>query len=102
VGDKMTTMVFCAEREMERLLLTKAATGGLNTYKLGERNLHLWLAPLDVPKHLRECAAVARDRRARSSSRRIKMPLFDANQAVYCGERFVHAVEGFEAEDGLQ
>lgn len=92
VGDKMTTMVFCAEREMERLLLTKAATGGLNTYKLGERNLHLWLAPLDVPKHLRGCAAVARDRRALSSSGRIEMPLFDANQAIYAGERFMHDV----------
>lgn len=92
VGEKATSMAFCAEREMERLLLTKAATGGLNTYRFGERNLHLWLAPLDIPRHLREYAAVAKDRRAPSASGRIEMPLFDANQATYCGEQFMHAV----------
>lgn len=43
-------MTFCAEREMERLLHPKAITGGLNSYKFGEKNCHLWLAPLQIPK----------------------------------------------------
>jgi len=91
VGDRLTQMAFCAEREMERLLHTKGVTGGLNTYKFGEKNCHLWLAPCDVPKSLRGCAAIARDRRTRSGL--VEMPLFDANQAIYTSERFMHATE---------
>jgi hypothetical protein len=86
----MAAMAFCAEREMERLLLTKAATGGLNTFKLGGRNCHLWTAPLKMPKALRGCAVVARDQRVEAGL--ISMPLFDGNQAVFTGERFRHAV----------
>jgi len=93
VGEKRTSMGFCAEREMERLLHTKAATGGLNTYKLGEKNLHLWLAPLNIPKSLRGCAAVARDRRAKTPPGLNEIPLFDVNQATYTGERFMHATD---------
>jgi hypothetical protein len=100
VGEKATSMVFCAEREMERLLHTKAATGGLNTYKFGEKNLHLWLAPCDVPEHLRGCAAIARDRRTRSASKLTEIPLFDANQAIYTGERFMRGTEISQATDG--
>jgi hypothetical protein len=102
VGEKITTMAFCAEREMERLLLTKAATGGLNSYKFGKKNLHLWLAPLQIPAPLRGCAAIVRDRKTRAKSGLIEIPLFDVNQAVYCGERFMHAVEEFRAGDGPQ
>jgi hypothetical protein len=99
VGEKATSMVFCAEREMERLLLTKAATGGLNTYKFGEKNLHLLLAPLEVPERLRGCAAIVRDRRTQSKSGLTEIPLFDANQSVYCGERFMHATEANQVAD---
>lgn len=89
VGERLSQMVFCAEREMERSLHTKAITGGLNTYKFGEQNCHLWLAPLQIPKPLRGCAAIAQDRRVETGL--VQTPLFDANQAVYTGERFVHA-----------
>lgn len=89
VGERLSQMVFCAEREMERLLHTKAVTGGLNTYKFSDKNCHLWLAPLQIPKPLRGCAAIAQDRRVESGL--VQTPLFDANQAVYTGERFVHA-----------
>jgi hypothetical protein len=101
VGERVTTMTFCAEREMERLLHTKAATGGLNTYKLGEKNLHLWLAPLNIPMSLRECAAVVRDRKVRSASGLTEIPLFDVNQSIYCGERFMHLTESNQVGDGL-
>ena len=89
VGERTSHMVFCAEQEMERLLHTKAITGGLNTYKFGEKNCHLWLAPLQIPKPLRGCAAIAQDRRVESGL--VQTPLFDANQAIYTGERFMHA-----------
>ncbi len=101
VGQRVTKLVFCAEREMERLLHTKAATSGLNTYKFGEKNLHLWLAPLNVPKKLRGCAALALDRRARSASGLTEIPLFDANQAIYTGERFMHATEASTGSEGV-
>ena len=91
VGDRLSQMAFCAEREMERLLHTKGVTGGLNTYKFGEKNCHLWLAPCEVPKSLRGCAAITQDRRTRSGL--IEMPLFDANQVVYSGEWFRHIAE---------
>ena len=85
--------MFCAEQEMERLLHTKAATGGLNTYKFGAKNLHLWLAPLNVPRKLRGCAALARDRRVRTPSGLTEIPVFDANQTIYTGERFMHLTD---------
>lgn len=91
VGEKLSQTAFCAEREMERLLHTKGVTGGLNTYKLGEQNCHLWLAPLQVPKPMRGCAAIAQDRRTESGL--VEMPLFDANQAIHTGERFMHAMK---------
>ncbi len=91
VGDRLTQMAFCAEQEMERLLHTKGVTGGRNTYKLDEKNCHLWLAPLNVSKPLRGCAAITQDRR--KQLRLVEMPLFDANQAVYTGERFMHLTE---------
>jgi hypothetical protein len=93
VGRRFTKLVFCAEREMERLLHTKATTGGLNTYKFGAKNLHLWLAPLNVPRKLRGYAALARDRRIRTASGLIEIPLLDANQTIYTGERFMHITE---------
>jgi hypothetical protein len=91
VGNRLAQMAFCAEREMERLLHTKEVTGGLNTYKFGEKNCHLWLAPCEVPKSLRGCAAITRHRRTGSGL--VEMPLFDANQAIYTSERFMHLTE---------
>lgn len=90
LGDRLAQLNFCAEQEMERLLHTKGVTGGLNTYKFGEKNCHLWLASLQIPMPLRGCAAIAQDRRIKS--RLVEMPLFDAQQAIYTGERFMHGV----------
>jgi len=91
VGDRLTQLDFCAEREMERLLHTKGVTAGLNTYKFGEKNCHLWLAPLQVPMPLRSCAAIAQDWRIKLGL--VEMSLFDAQQVTYSGERFMHGVE---------
>ena len=91
VGERFTQMIFCAEREMKRLLATKGVTDGLNTYKFGEKNCHLWLAPLDVPQGLRGCAAIAQDERLKVGL--AETPLFDTQQAVYTGERFIHLAQ---------
>ncbi len=90
VGNRLAQLNFCAEREMERLLHTKGVTGGLNTYKFGEKNCHLWLASLQIPTPLKGCAAIAKDSRVKS--RLVKTPLFDAQQATYTGERFMRGV----------
>lgn len=91
VGTRLTQMAFCAEKEMKRLLDTKGVTGGLNTYKFGEKNCHLWLAPLSVPKDLRGCAAIASD--SKTDFGLAQIPLLDLNQTVFTGERFMHGSE---------
>lgn len=93
VGEKLTQTTFGAEQEMARLLGIKAKTGGLNTDKLDGRNCHIWLAPLDVSRKLRACAAIVQDKRLELKSSTIAIPILDVNQAIFCGERFKHLVE---------
>ena len=63
VGDQVSELTFVGEMEMSRLLNVKNDTGGLNTTALDGRNLHYWLAPLDLPEQDRGCAGIAIDRR---------------------------------------
>lgn len=91
IGDRLTQMAFCAEKEMQRLLYTKGVTSGLNTYKFGEKNCHLWLAPLNIPRSLRDCSAIASDNREEFGL--VQFPLLDVNQAVFTGERFMRSIE---------
>jgi hypothetical protein len=60
IGKEFGHMAFGAEREMNRLLRIKDETGGLNTDRLGGRNLHASVSPL--PLGGTDCAAVAHDR----------------------------------------
>ncbi len=92
VGEKLTQTIFGAEQEMTRLLDIKAKTKGLNTDKLDGRNCHIWLAPLDVTRKLRGCAAIVQDNRLELKSSTVEIPILDVNQAIYCGERFKHFV----------
>jgi hypothetical protein len=48
---KATFVNFCAETEMSRMLKIKAATGGLNTDKFGERNCTIRTSPLAPDNH---------------------------------------------------
>lgn len=93
VGEKLTQTIFGAEREMARLFSTKAKTNGLNTDKLGSRNCHIWLAPLNIPSKLRGCAAIAQDRCLELKPSSMAIPILDFNQAIFCGERFKHIVK---------
>jgi hypothetical protein len=98
VGTKLTRAIFGAEREMGRVLHVKGLTNGLNTDLLGDRNCHVWLAPLNIPESLRGCAAIAQDRRLQVRSSSVQIPILDVNQAIFCGERFKHLVQGSDSE----
>jgi hypothetical protein len=92
MGSSLTRAIFAAEQEMGQVLHIKGVTRGLNTDVLGGRNCHIWLAPLDIPDELRGCAAIAYDRRVKVGSTSVRIPALDANQAIYCGERFKRLV----------
>jgi hypothetical protein len=94
MGARLTRAIFAAEQEMERVLHIKGITRGLNTDVLGGRNCHIWLAPLNIPHDLRECAAIVHDRRVKVGSTSVKIPVLDANQAIFCGERFKRLIRG--------
>jgi hypothetical protein len=94
MGARLTRAIFAAEQEMARVLHTKGITRGLNTDVLGGRNCHIWLAPLSIPHELRGCAAIVRDRRVKVGSTSVQIPLLDANQAIFCGERFKRLIRG--------
>jgi hypothetical protein len=91
--DERTQMIFGAEREMERLLFVKGKTGGLNTNLLNERNCHIWLAPLDVPRWAHGCGIIARDRRVALKGTDVALGALDVNQSIFTGERYKHATE---------
>ena len=87
---------FCAEREMARVFATKGRTGGLNTERLGGRNMHIWLSPLPFHPH-GGWAAVVTDTRVEVRSARI--PLLDIQHAMNTDERFRHVRVAGEAAD---
>lgn len=89
---------FCAEREMARVFAVKGRTSGLNTERLGDRNLHIWLSPLPLHPH-GGWAAVVTDTRVEVRSARI--PLLDIQHAMNTDERFGHLrVAGEAVADG--
>ena len=93
LGSQLTAMTFRAETEMQQVLEAKSHTGGLNTDKLEGMNLHYWLAPIPLPTKLRDCAGLAIDRRMSPlAGTNVCIPAFDADQALFVGER--HATYG--------
>lgn len=64
-GKNLSQLSVCLDGQMKRLLEVKGATGGLNSDRLGERNCHLTLWPLQVPRRLQSIAVIARERRVR-------------------------------------
>jgi hypothetical protein len=70
------------------MLEVKAATGWLNTDRFGDRNLHYWLAPLDLPGRLQGCVGLATDRTiSHTDYPRLRIPRFDFSQAWASEER---------------
>lgn len=91
LGAYFTQMEFAAEREMSRLLRVKGQTKGRNTDRLGSRNCHAWLAPLDVAQRYPGWAAIAEDRIDTLGT--ILIPHLDHLQAVNEVEAFERLVQ---------
>jgi hypothetical protein len=89
VGDYFSFLSFGAERQLERVLRVKAQTGGLNTARLEPRNCHISLAPLELPRHLRNCAGIVHDRRLCIPGSTVAIPMLDIQQSIYSWERFI-------------
>ena len=106
LGDGVLTEThFGAERQMERLLHIKGATGGLNTIRFNGQNCHFWLAPMPIDDSLRGYAAIAHDQRLPVGKSGVAIPSLDVNQAVFSKERFRRLVPNeagspLRSEDG--
>lgn len=66
----MTKLVFGAERQMARLLDVKGRTGGLSTEMLDGRNIHPWLAGLNIGRRVADSYLVAPDKTVEIPGRR--------------------------------
>jgi hypothetical protein len=80
--DTIMRLVFGAETQMHRLLETKGATGGLVSDQLDGRNLHPWVAPLPVAKHLKTCVAIANDVSMSTNNGDVSVALYDIELAI--------------------
>jgi hypothetical protein len=86
MGERLSSMTFCAERGLRQLLEVKSKTGGLNTNQLDGRNCHIWLSPLKVPRKVRGCAAIVTDICVPIPATNVRIPYFDILQTISCGE----------------
>jgi hypothetical protein len=84
-------MSFGAETEMARLLRIKDETGGLNTDRLGGRNMHASIHPIQTGRGY-DCAAVAYDRRKPVGSAGAMVSKVDVAQAITPCEQVAHQV----------
>lgn len=83
---RSSQLAFGAETEMGRLLRVKDATGGLNTDRLGRRNMHATVSGLKIGG-TRDYAAVAYDRRASIGSDGVFVARLDVTHAFLSLER---------------
>lgn len=72
---------FMAETEMARLLNIKEATGGRSTDRLGKRNLHASVNPVQTGRG-HDCAAVVYDRRKPAGMNGATVAVLDMAQAI--------------------
>jgi hypothetical protein len=83
-GVYSSQMSFGAETEMARLLRIKDATGGLSTDRLGGRNVHAWLYPVEACRG--PYAGVVYDRRKPIGSDGATVAMLDVEQALSTAE----------------
>lgn len=84
---------FGAETEMANLLRVKDVTGGLSTDRLGGRNVHAWLYPLDACRR-GTYAAVVYDKRQPVGVDGAAVAVLDVEQALATGEQHASLVPG--------
>ena len=85
-GVYSSLLSFGAETEMARLLRVKDATGGLSSDRLGGRNLHAWLYPLDACRG-GTYAAVVCNRRVPVGRSGASVAKLDVEQALGTAEQ---------------
>jgi hypothetical protein len=90
-GAYSTQLSFGAETEMARLLRVKDETGGLNTDRLGGRNMYASIHPILTGRGY-DCAAVAYDRRKPVGSAGATVSKVDVAQAITPCEQIAHQV----------
>jgi hypothetical protein len=90
-GTYSTELSFGAETEMARLLRIKDETGGLNTDRLGGRNMHASIHPIPTGRGY-DCGAVAYDRRKPVGSAGATVAMVDVAQAITPCEQMAHQV----------
>jgi hypothetical protein len=76
-------VIYGAEREMSAVLGVKERTGGLNTERLGGRNLHVWGTPPTLPPEYQGAAFICRDRRFPSPDGRMEISVLDHLYALW-------------------
>jgi hypothetical protein len=76
-------VIYGAEREMSTVLGVKERTRGLNTERLGGRNLHVWGTPPTLPPEYQGAAFICRDRRFPSPDGRMEISVLDHLYALW-------------------
>lgn len=82
VGTYFSSLTFMADREMRRVIEIKDRTGGLNTDRLGERNIHPWLGLLPLQPPDAFCAGIVRDKRIPLADTGVSIARYDIPLAV--------------------
>jgi hypothetical protein len=82
-----SSLSFCVEGEMKRLLTTKASTGGRTTTRFDARNYHCWLGDYLIRK-VGNWAAIGRDITIPTREKGISLSVIDANLALTSNEQF--------------
>lgn len=85
VAGATTQVSFGAETRMRDIFRIKGQTRGLNTNRLGRRNCHLTLWPLDVSRRLKSMAVVAFERRIDVGDR-LSFSVLDFNRVLSTNE----------------
>lgn len=88
-GVHTSAIGFGAETEMARLLRVKDDTGGLNTDRLGGRNMHASIHPIPTGRGY-DCAAIVFDRRKSVSSNGVMVSKVDVAKVMSETEQFAH------------
>ena len=90
IGPASSTLTFGAETEMYRVLQVKGRTGGLSSEKLGGRNVHIWLGPVDLPHKLRSSAGIVDDFRFKVPGSSASVAELDLAHSLFPVERHGH------------
>lgn len=87
-GQALERMVFALETEMTELLDIKGRTGGLVVEGLDGRNVHPWLAPLDLDPELSQATAIVSDRHVDFLGGAVRLGMLDVAFSIHTREGY--------------